>query len=139
MNCCPGSGLSKLSSCIDVLYSAFSNIFSLHYRCHICREVFQLAAVLGNHLATAHPSEVNAAAALVEAAKAKNSAHVASKPVQQQQLSESSNSSPSGAAGSVRNKSVWCPVCNQGFTRQYNLKVNSLTYIYRFPPLLIFC
>ena len=96
--------------------------FSLHYRCHICREVFQLAAVLGNHLATAHPSEVNAAAALVEAAKAKNSAHVASKPVQQQQLSESSNNS--SPAGSVRNKSVWCPVCNQGFTRQYNLKVN---------------
>ena len=57
--------------------------------------------------------------------KAKNNAHVASKHMQQQQ-SESRNSS-SPAAGSVRNKSVWCPVCNQGFTRQYNLKVNKMS------------
>ena len=105
--------------------------------------MFQLAAVLGNHLATAHPSEVNAAAALVEAAKAKNSAHVASKPMQhqQQQSESSSNSSPSGAAGSVRNKSVWCPVCNQGFTRQYNLKVNNIdmSSALTIPLFAIFC
>ena len=63
--------------------------------------------------------------ALVDAAKAKSAAHAASKPMQQQQSESSSSSSPA-AAGSVRNKSVWCPVCNQGFTRQYNLKVNKM-------------
>ena len=63
--------------------------------------------------------------ALVDAAKAKSAAHAASKPMQQ--LSESSSSSSPAAAGSVRNKSVWCPVCNQGFTRQYNLKVNKMS------------
>ena len=69
---------------------------------------------------------MNAAAAALVEVKAKNNAHVASKHMQQQQQSESRNSS-SPAAGSVRNKSVWCPVCNQGFTRQYNLKVNKIS------------
>ena len=97
--------------------------FIIICRCHICREVFQLAAVLGNHLATAHPSEVNAAVALVDA-KAK-STQMASKPMQQQQQQQIENTN-SSSAGSVRNKSVWCPVCNQGFTRQYNLKVGKM-------------
>ena len=36
------------------------------------------------------------------------------------------NTQPQGKspASSVGNKKVWCPVCNQGFTRKYNLKVN---------------
>ena len=101
-------------------------------RCHLCREVFQLAAVLGNHLATAHPSEVSAAVALVDASKAKSAAAAAAqqqlaaaKPASMQQpLQPQPQQGESSPAGSVRNKSVWCPVCNQGFTRQYNLKVN---------------
>ena len=95
--------------------------------------VVELAAVLGNHLATAHPSEVSAAVALVDAAKAKSAAAAAA----QQQLATAKPASmqqpqqgESSPAGSVRNKSVWCPVCNQGFTRQYNLKVSKHTCLY---------
>ena len=42
------------------------------------------------------------------------------------------NTQPQGKspAGSVGNKKVWCPVCNQGFTRKYNLKVNTYSIVH---------
>ncbi len=86
----------------------------LPYRCHVCREVFQLAAVLGNHLSTSHPSETantvkcERCPATFADVRAKNH-HVYSE---------------HQAAETAQQKSVWCPVCNQGFTRHYNLKVH---------------
>ena len=35
--------------------------------------------------------------------------------------------SPAGSAG---DKKFWCPVCKQGFTRKYNLKVNTCSMIH---------
>jgi KRAB domain-containing zinc finger protein len=80
------------------------------YQCHVCRAVFNRAAVLGNHLATAHAETVykcDICEATFGDVRGKNH-HM----YNEHQLD------------AFHQKCVWCPVCNQGFTRHYNLKVH---------------
>ena len=80
------------------------------YQCHVCRSVFGRAAILGTHLATAHAETVykcDICEATFGDVRGKNH-HM----YNEHQLD------------AFHQKCVWCPVCNQGFTRHYNLKVH---------------
>ena len=80
------------------------------FKCHICLSVFKFTSALGKHLISVH-SESFIKCDLCNATfgdiRGKN----------HHMLSEH-QSDP------FSQKKVWCPVCNQGFTRAYNLKVH---------------
>merc|ERR1719225_1059609 len=80
------------------------------YKCHICNAVFARPDVLGNHLTVAHAETVykcDICEATFGDVRGKNH-HM----YNEHQLD------------AFHQKCVWCPVCNQGFTRHYNLKVH---------------
>ena len=83
------------------------------FRCHVCKEPFQVPKTLGQHLASAHPNSSDSVYkcdkcdATFGDVRGKNH-HM----YNEHQLN------------SFSDKCVWCPVCNQGFTRPYNLKVH---------------
>ena len=80
------------------------------YQCHVCHSVFNRATILGSHLATAHAETVykcDICDATFGDVRGKNH-HM----YNEHQLD------------AFHQKCVWCPVCNQGFTRHYNLKVH---------------
>ena len=97
------------------------------YKCHICQSVFARPDSLGNHLTVAHAETVykcDICEATFGDVRGKNH-HM----YNEHQLD------------AFHQKCVWCPVCNQGFTRHYNLKVctskklndtTDPTFIYRF-------
>ena len=74
----------------------------LPFRCHLCKDVFQQSVILSAHLRGAHGIGAGS--------------------------SPGGASPPAAVAPDPQNlsgaKCVWCPVCNQGFTRSYNLKVH---------------
>jgi KRAB domain-containing zinc finger protein len=83
---------------------------ALPFRCHMCKEVFQQASVLGMHLATAHAETLyrcDMCDATFGDVRGKNH-HM----YNEHQMD------------AFHQKCVWCPVCSQGFTRHYNLKVH---------------
>merc|ERR1719412_153868 len=80
------------------------------FRCHVCKHVFQRPELLGDHLNTAHAETVykcDICEATFGDVRGKNH-HM----YNEHQLD------------AFHQKCVWCPVCNQGFTRHYNLKVH---------------
>jgi len=80
------------------------------YRCHICKQCFSRPDPLGDHLRTAHSETVykcDMCDATFGDVRGKNH-HM----YNEHQLD------------AFHQKCVWCPVCNQGFTRHYNLKVH---------------
>ena len=84
------------------------------YKCHICNAVFARPDVLGNHLTVAHAETVykcDICEATFGDVRGKNH-HM----YNEHQLD------------AFHQKCVWCPVCNQGFTRHYNLKVMVIYY-----------
>lgn len=85
----------------------------LPFRCHICREVFQQAKVLNNHLTSTHASETLYNCDLCQA----SFGDVRSKNHHMYNVHQ---------VDSFNQKCVWCPICHHGFTRQYNLKVHLL-------------
>jgi len=87
-----------------------ATVISNPYQCHICKFVFARAAILGKHLADAHSETVykcDICEATFGDVRGKNH-HM----YNEHQLD------------AFHQKCVWCPVCNQGFTRHYNLKVH---------------
>ena len=80
------------------------------FRCHVCKNVFPRPELLGRHLNTAHAETVykcDICDATFGDVRGKNH-HM----YNEHQLD------------AFHQKCVWCPVCNQGFTRHYNLKVH---------------
>ena len=80
------------------------------FRCHVCKMVFAKPEQLGRHLNTAHAETVykcDICDATFGDVRGKNH-HM----YNEHQLD------------AFHQKCVWCPVCNQGFTRHYNLKVH---------------
>merc|ERR1719507_502413 len=80
------------------------------YKCHICKQCFSTPGPLGDHLRTAHSETVykcDMCDATFGDVRGKNH-HM----YNEHQLD------------AFHQKCVWCPVCNQGFTRHYNLKVH---------------
>ena len=80
------------------------------FRCHVCKHVFQRPEPLGRHLNSAHAETVykcDICEASFGDVRGKNH-HM----YNEHQLD------------AFHQKCVWCPVCNQGFTRHYNLKVH---------------
>jgi len=80
------------------------------WRCHICKQCFPRACALGEHLRAAHSETVykcDMCDATFGDVRGKNH-HM----YNEHQLD------------AFHQKCVWCPVCNQGFTRHYNLKVH---------------
>ncbi|XP_023333916.1 putative uncharacterized zinc finger protein 814 [Eurytemora carolleeae] len=80
------------------------------YRCHICKKCFSSADPLGDHLRGQHSETVykcDMCDATFGDVRGKNH-HM----YNEHQLD------------AFHQKCVWCPVCNQGFTRHYNLKVH---------------
>merc|ERR1712223_2183262 len=83
---------------------------SVPYRCHICKQCFSQPEPLGDHLRSAHSETVykcDMCDATFGDVRGKNH-HM----YNEHQLD------------AFHQKCVWCPVCNQGFTRHYNLKVH---------------
>jgi rubredoxin len=80
------------------------------FRCHLCKDIFTTADLLREHLRSKH-SETVYKCDMCEASfgdvRGKNH-HM----YNEHQLD------------AFHQKCVWCPVCNQGFTRHYNLKVH---------------
>lgn len=80
------------------------------YKCHICKQCFSQPEPLGEHLRNAHSETVykcDMCDATFGDVRGKNH-HM----YNEHQLD------------AFHQKCVWCPVCNQGFTRHYNLKVH---------------
>ena len=80
------------------------------FRCHVCKNVFSRPELLGRHLNSAHAETVykcDICDATFGDVRGKNH-HM----YNEHQLD------------AFHQKCVWCPVCNQGFTRHYNLKVH---------------
>ena len=80
------------------------------FRCHVCKNVFSRPELLGRHLNSAHAETVykcDICEATFGDVRGKNH-HM----YNEHQLD------------AFHQKCVWCPVCNQGFTRHYNLKVH---------------
>jgi len=80
------------------------------YKCHVCQADFARPDVLGTHLTVAHAETVykcDICEATFGDVRGKNH-HM----YNEHQLD------------AFHQKCVWCPVCNQGFTRHYNLKVH---------------
>jgi len=80
------------------------------YKCHICKQCFSTPGPLGDHLRSAHSETVykcDMCDATFGDVRGKNH-HM----YNEHQLD------------AFHQKCVWCPVCNQGFTRHYNLKVH---------------
>ena len=97
------------------------------YKCHICQSVFARPDSLGNHLTVAHAETVykcDICEATFGDVRGKNH-HM----YNEHQLD------------AFHQKCVWCPVCNQGFTRHYNLKVckTKLFEIFIFCPKIKLC
>ncbi len=95
---------------MSIFRNTGSNSSTAPYKCHVCNAVFARPDVLGNHLNVVH-SETVYKCEICEATfgdvRGKNH-HM----YNEHQLD------------AFHQKCVWCPVCNQGFTRQYNLKVH---------------
>lgn len=84
------------------------------FRCHLCKEPFQIPKALGMHLLTQHPNmetvyKCDKCDATFGDVRGKNH-HMYNE----------------HQTNSFSDKTVWCPICAQGFTRQYNLKVHML-------------
>jgi len=80
------------------------------YKCHICQAEFARPDILGTHLTVAHAETVykcDICEATFGDVRGKNH-HM----YHEHQLD------------AFHQKCAWCPVCNQGFTRPYNLKVH---------------
>jgi len=80
------------------------------FRCHLCKDTFLTADILREHLRSKHSETVykcDMCDASFGDVRGKNH-HM----YNEHQLD------------AFHQKCVWCPVCNQGFTRHYNLKVH---------------
>ena len=91
------------------------------FRCHVCSGVFKYTAVLGKHLATAHSGAAGAGAgsSLLRCDQAPTCpAQFADPRARNHHMVSEHQQDPFSA------KKVWCPVCSQGFTRAYNLKLH---------------
>jgi len=80
------------------------------YRCHVCKQCYSQPEPLGDHLRSQHSETVykcDICVATFGDVRGKNH-HM----YNEHQLD------------AFHQKCVWCPVCNQGFTRHYNLKVH---------------